>query len=323
MRRFDVAVIGGGVVGAMIAYALQRRGLAVALFDAALRGSASRASAGMLAPYPEGLTGQALCWGEEGLERYPALLADLQRLCGETVPADFQGTWMVATSDAERARLGKDDPLPGWLERIRGARGGRKDPGGYVHPPHLRRSLTRAFLTLGGTHIKARIHSYEAETASVTLSDGQRRWRADRLVIAAGAWSAAFGLPIRPVKGEALLLLAPPPPAPVFVAEGYAVPRGRGLYIGATTREQHAPGVDLFGLRWLADFAHETFPHLEDARLSQVLWGYRPMAEAPIVGPIETRVFAATGHGRNGVLLAPATARKVAEWLGVSEGGEW
>ncbi len=322
MRRFDVAVIGGGVVGGTIAFALQKHGLAVALFDAALRGSASRASAGMLAPYPEGLSGQILRWGEEGLERYPTILADLERLTGEAVPASFQGTWMVATSDAELTRLGKHDPLPGWLERIRGARGGRKDPGGYVNPQRLKRALINAFLALGGTQVKARIRGYEAGATQVTLTDGQRRWRADRLVIAAGAWSAAFGLPVRPVKGEALLLLAPPPPAPVFVAEGYAVPRDRGLYIGATTREQHAPGVDLFGLRWLADFAHETFPHLEGARLSQVLWGYRPMAEAPIVGPIETRVFAATGHGRNGVLLAPATARKVAEWLGASEGGE-
>lgn len=322
MKRFDVAVIGGGVVGSMIAYTLQRRGLATVLFDAALRGSASRASAGMLAPYPEGLSGQALRWGEEGLERYPALLADLRRLGGEPVPADFQGTWMVATSDAERARLEKHDPLPGWLERIRGARAGRKDPGGYVHPEHLRKALQRALLTLGGARIKARIRSYEAGAASVTLSDGRQRWQADRLVVAAGAWSAAFGLPVRPVKGEALLLLATPPPAPVFVGEGYAVPRGRGLYVGATTREPRTPGVDLFGLRWLADFAHETFPHLEGARLAKALWGYRPMAEAPIVSPIETRVFAATGHGRNGVLLAPATARKVAEWLGVSEGGK-
>jgi glycine oxidase len=74
--------------------------------------------------------------------------------------------------------------------------------------------------------------------------------------------------------------------------------------------------VDLFGLRWLADYAHERFPPLEGARFLGVLWGYRPLGEL-FVGEVGEGIYAATGHGRNGVLLAPWTAKRLLGLMGV------
>ena len=125
-----------------------------------------------------------------------------------------------------------------------------------------------------------------------------------------------FGLKVRPLRGEALLLEAPPPPAPLFAGEGYLLPREGGVYLGATGREGWGRGVDLFGLRWLSDYGHERFPLLEEARFRGVLWGYRPLGEV-FVGEVDQGVYAATGHGRNGVLLAPWTARRILELMGV------
>lgn len=86
--------------------------------------------------------------------------------------------------------------------------------------------------------------------------------------------------------------------------------------MGATQREGWAQGVDLFGLRWLSDYAHERFPLLAGARFREALWGYRPVGEL-FVGEVERGVLAAVGHGRNGVLLAPWTAKRILELLGV------
>jgi glycine oxidase len=74
--------------------------------------------------------------------------------------------------------------------------------------------------------------------------------------------------------------------------------------------------VDLFGLRWLADYAHERFPLLAEARFRGAVWGYRPMGEV-FVGEAGEGVYAAAGHGRNGVLLAPWTAKRLLKLMGV------
>lgn len=88
--------------------------------------------------------------------------------------------------------------------------------------------------------------------------------------------------------------------------------------MGATGREGWWAGVDLFGPRWLSDYAHERFPLLEEARFRGEVWGYRPVGEL-FVGELAEGVFAAAGHGRNGVLLAPWTAKRLLTLLGVED----
>jgi glycine oxidase len=148
---------------------------------------------------------------------------------------------------------------------------------------------------------------------------------ADRVVIAAGAWSGALGaVPVRPVKGQALRLRDPSgpglcdhvlrwgPPTP-----GYLVPRGDGRYVlGATSEERgFDTTVTAGGLHELLRDANELVPGVLEFEIEEHIAGLRPGTpdNAPIIGRslVDPRVVWATGHYRNGVLLAPVTAELV------------
>ncbi|AEV16386.1 hypothetical protein TCCBUS3UF1_13440 [Thermus sp. CCB_US3_UF1] len=306
--RAEVAVVGAGIIGALAAYELRKRGLEVLLLDAGKEGAATLASAGMLAPHPEGLSGELLQAGLWALEYYPALLEELLAR-GFRVEAGFSGVGVVALSGAEREAWGAEGAPP---YPVRGGQGYRAFPGGYVHPRALREALLEALKAMGVTLLWAEVE--RVAEGRVFWREGEARARA--ILLAVGAWGGRFGLPVRPLKGEALLLEGPAPPLPLFAGEGYLLPREGGVYVGATQREGFGGGVDLWGLRFLADYAHERFPLLEGAPFRGVVYGYRPLGEV-FVGQVEGNVWAAVGHGRNGVLLAPWTARRLLGLLGV------
>jgi glycine oxidase len=288
----SVVVLGGGIVGSLIAYRLRQQGLEVTLLDAAKAGQATRASAGMLAPHAEGLGGELLDWAQEGLERYPELVEELEAASGIRTPLALSGVWSV------------EPPLHGW----QALRDLKPLPGGYLDPVLLLAAVQKAFVNLGGT-----LRAEEAQHLEAGwVHTASQRLAARQIIIACGAWSGRLGLEVRPLKGEALLLGAPPPPGPVFAGAGYALPRGNQVYLGATQRESWQPGVEDQGRRWLELYREAHFPHLHHAPVVASLWGYRP-AGALTVGRLEPGILAATGHGRNGILLAPATARRITE----------
>ncbi len=182
---------------------------------------------------------------------------------------------------------------------------------------------------------------FVATTARSIIDDGDavigvrtdaRRFPADQVVICAGAHSAALhpaldGL-VRPVKGEIVRLAhragALPPPTRTVRAlvDGrpvYAVPRDGGLVIGAT---QYETGFDtevtVGGVRDLLRDAERVLPGIAEYALVETAAGLRPSSpdNLPIVGPIgPDGLFVATGHHRNGMLLAPVTADAVLSLL--------
>ncbi|RIH88689.1 FAD-dependent oxidoreductase [Calidithermus roseus] len=289
----EVVVVGGGIIGSLIAYRLRQEGLEVTLLEAGKAGQATRASAGMLAPHAEGLGGEELEWAQEGLERYPELVRELEAASGLEIPLSPSGVWSL-----ERP------PRQGWQD----LRDLEPRPGGYLDPVRLLAAVQKAFVNLGGT-----VRAEEARHLEPGwVHTATRRLAARQIVLASGAWSGRFGLEVRPLKGEALLLAAPPPPGPMFVGAGYALPRGAQVYLGATQREGWQPGVEAEGLHWLQHYRDTHFPHLRGAAILESRWGYRP-AGPLTVGRLEPGILAATGHGRNGILLAPATARRITE----------
>jgi glycine oxidase len=161
----------------------------------------------------------------------------------------------------------------------------------------------------------------------IVLADGTKV-AADAVVLAAGAWSRSIGgldprqrPPVRPIKGQ-MLSLKMDPAAPLIThvvwAPGvYLVPRKDGRLIVGATVEERAFDTTLTagGLLTLLEAAWRTIPAIEELPIDEMWVGHRPGSrdDAPILGegPVEGLVYA-TGHHRNGILLAPVTADTIA-----------
>jgi glycine oxidase len=171
----------------------------------------------------------------------------------------------------------------------------------------------------------------------VALADGERLG-VDQVVLAAGAWSAEVeGLPaharvpVRPVKGQILRLRDPAGPGllrrVVRFEGGYLVPRGDGRYVlGATVEERGFEALPTAGgVYELLRDARELVPGVLELHVEELSVGFRPSTpdNAPVLGPgaVDGLVWA-TGHHRNGILLAPLTAELLAGVLACSTRGD-
>ncbi|GAB4589609.1 FAD-dependent oxidoreductase [Nocardia sp. IFM 10818] len=155
----------------------------------------------------------------------------------------------------------------------------------------------------------------------------------DRIVLAAGAAAAELWprLPVRPVKGEILRLRrrpsAPVPPRRVIRARVhgrpiYLVPRHDGIVLGATQYEAgFDTAVTVAGVRDLITDAETVFPGIGEYEFAEATAGSRPGTpdNLPLIGHLDERVIAATGHGRNGILGVPVTADAVLALLADTE----
>lgn len=284
--KTELLVVGGGIIGSLIAYQLRQAGFEVTLLEPNRPGAATAASAGIL--LPEGSS-----WAEESFERYPDLIREVSQRTGLEIPFAQDGVYLTDVSPVG----------PKWLEQAQRTRGG------YLHPARFCEALQRAFELAGGRRIQAA--ATQVTSGRVELQAGQVI-HADRIVVAAGAWSAQLlpQLKVYPLKGEALLLDAPPPHAPLFTQVGYVLPREGGLYLGATERENWREGAELGSVSEFMRSACRVFPHLREAPLNHTVWGFRPGGELT-VGRAEAGIYAACGHSKLGVTLAPATAARI------------
>lgn len=335
--QMTVAVVGAGVVGAAVAGRLAAGGAVVTLIDPSPRSGASWLAGGMLAPVTEAWPGEEdlLALGTESLRGWPDFAARLAAT-GHDPGLRTDGTLVAAVDSADRAELAGLAEFLATLDRKVELLTGRElralEPslgpavrGGLSVPGDLavdnRRLLDALLATAGAEHVAVAATSIRPHT--VELADGQTV-RADVIVVAAGAWSAGLhpGLRgvIRPVKGEILRLRGrpgslPPPVRTIrALVEGrhvYLVPRDDGeLVVGATQYEAgFEPGPRVGGVRDLLADAELLLPGLADYVLAEAAAGFRPGSpdNLPVVRWLEPGVLAATGHGRNGMLLLPGT----------------
>jgi glycine oxidase len=314
---------------------------------------ASQASAGVLAPFIEGHHGDPLldlC--TQSLELYDAFIARVRETSGRAVEYARTGTLEVAMSDSDVERLRRlyaalvqGGVEAEWLDGGEArafdsavactCAGALRIPThGFVNVPQLIAALVQSSRLQGAT-FEAPTEVIRVEPAGNRVGiviDGVRR-ESDAVVIAAGSWSGRVriaGLPpvdVKPIRGQLLHLLWPddlPMPKQVVWAERcYAVPwLDRTLLVGATVEDV---GFDerstVAGVRDLMDAVGEILPAAWQAALKEVRVGLRPApsGQVPLVGPmsVSPRVILATGHYRNGVMLAPLTARKVVEHVGM------
>ncbi|MBA2630263.1 MAG: glycine oxidase ThiO [Thermoleophilaceae bacterium] len=346
--RYDAVVIGAGLIGLACAWRAEQRGLSVLVVDRHYPGAgASDVAAGMLAPVTE------TDFGEEaglrlliaGRERWPAFAAELEERSG--MPTGFRecGALVVATDrdDVEELRrlhglqrslgLAAEWLAPSDCRRAEGwlsprVAGGILAKGDAQADP---RATVRA-LAAGRTEVSTgvEVHAVEHDGSRVTgVRTSRGSIECEQVVVAAGAWSAGLApgvpLPVRPVKGQILELRTRPGGGEplgriVRTPRCYIVGRGDGrVVLGATVEEQ---GFDTVvtagGVHRLLEAAWEAVPEVGELELVEARAGLRPGTpdNRPVIGPDELEGLVwATGHWRNGVLLAPVTADLVAAML--------
>ncbi|MDX1574717.1 MAG: glycine oxidase ThiO, partial [Kiloniellales bacterium] len=350
----SVAIIGAGVCGLAIGWRLAQAGAKVEVFERGQAGrGATWAAAGMLAAAAEAEPGEERLleitrWSQD---LWPDFARELEAASGRSIGYRDEGTLVVAPTrdDAARLRATYDyqTGLGLALEWLGPAEARRREPylgaglAAAVFSPadhqvdnrRLAEALRVAFVKAGGAlHERTEVTAIETSAGRVTgLELGDRRVAADAVVLAAGAWSAELpGLPeaarppVRPVKGQALALaMDPGQPLVTHVvwAPGiYLVPRAEGsLIVGATVEEKgFDESLTAGGVFALLEAAWRAVPAIEELAIEDLWVGFRPTSrdDAPILGPTPVEgLLLATGHHRNGILLAPATAAAVSRCI--------
>lgn len=333
MTGTDIAVAGAGIIGLAIARELAARGRAVTVYDPEPGGGASTVAAGMLAPVTEAQ------YGEEPLSRLALASARLwpEYAAGLGVAEAYRdcGTVFVGVDAADAAELERQ------LELYRGW--------GLPCEP-LTRGEVRRLLPLLSPSVSAGLlarddHQVDPRRVHAALLAACREAKVDfipravrsvdtvdaqLLVVAAGSWSSRLaGLPVRPVRGQVVRLRGPGELDRIVRARVrgrtvYIVPRASGeVVLGATQDDRGFDTAPTAGdTHALLRDALEVLPELAEYELAEVNVGLRPGTpdNAPLLGRTgDPRVIAATGHYRQGVLLAPITARLIADLITTGE----
>lgn len=343
----DLAIIGGGVQGCAVAWRLAQRGLRPVVVERGVPGAeASSAAAGMLVPEQEcDEPGPMLELCRASHARYPAFVRELEAASGVSVGLRQSGVLALARTEEDEAaqrrkarwqaerglrveRLDRDDVarLEPALAPCRSAL--RFPDGAQLEPPRLMRAL-RAAATRAGVEFRVgqvrRVLIDERRVVGLDV-DGERL-PVGRALLAAGSWSSLVegtGLPagaIHPVRGQLLELQGSPTLlSHVVFGGGYLVPRSDGRIVVGSTMERvgFRRGETAEAVARLLRFAVESAPALAEAQLVRAWSSFRPATDdhLPLLGSTPLRgLHLATGHFRNGILLAPITADVLAAQL--------
>ncbi|MCH7871380.1 MAG: glycine oxidase ThiO [Planctomycetes bacterium] len=325
-KASDVVVIGGGIVGASIAFRAACAGLSVTLVERGrCGGGASWAGAGIIDPGSEARSDPLAVLRKASVARYPDFVAELRERSGvdpqlircgilDLITDDNQDAATDREVKAAAGRLTADGRLaierlstrqaralePALSRRIRGARLTREAM--QVRNPRLMSALRLACIQAG-------VRLLEHTPVLNLTFDGQRvsgvqtpdaALAADHVVIAAGAWSSRIDrrldglIEVHPVRGQIVLLEQTPPPLKCVIMSGrkYIVCRADGRILCGSTEEPRA-GFDARstagGTHEILSFVHRYVPSLESATLLRSWAGLRPASRdnKPYIGPVK------------------------------------
>lgn len=342
MQKYDVIIIGGGIIGSSIAYELVKRRKKVLLLERnRLASEASGAAAGMLAAQVEmGLNvGPLFELALKSRALYPKLADELREISGIDIGFVNKGMLQVARTQSEKAEyeeiLNVQQALGQQLE-IR-EEGLFVPEDGQVDAPSLSLAYAKSAQILG-----ADIREY-ADVQGFLFEEGRlvgvktmtEDFYSEQVVVAAGAWSevllnqTGISIPSYPVKGECFSVIANKPllETTLFSHGCYIVPKkGNRLLVGATaTTGTFDKRVKYESIRSLMEKAKELLPAIEDTEWEKAWAGIRPQTKdgLPYLGlhPKYRNLAVATGHYRNGILLSAITGPLIADLLDGKEVG--
>ncbi|MEB3312017.1 MAG: glycine oxidase ThiO [Snowella sp.] len=334
----DIIIIGGGIIGLAIAVELRQQGAEVTVLSRDFAEAASHAAAGMLAPQAEQIPPGPLldlCLRSRSL--YPDWVSKLEALteldvnhlpCGILSPV-FELPSLLVSHTPNAHWLNQTEIhqfQPGLGSEVLG--GWWYPDDGQVDNRRLVHALRQAAEILGITIQEGVTVQSWRETADRIdyLLTNKGKYRANTYVLTPGSWAKELmPLPVRPIKGQ-MLALRMPNQDPcrlkrvLFGPSTYLVPRKEGrLIIGATSEEVGwTPHNTPQGIQTLLERAIKLYPPLADWPIEDFWWGFRPGTpdEWPFLGASPwDNLMLATGHYRNGILLAPVTASLIADLI--------
>jgi glycine oxidase len=327
VKTWDVIVIGGGIIGLSLSIALRKRGVKVLVVERGEPGrEASYAAAGMLADCGDELLAVLRPLAKASARMYPEFVHELQDESGLKADLRDDGTILLQPNDqaspvAPAVQLSELEPAlvnPGFIAHYFKERS--VDPRALVTAA-LKAAKHREVDISSGTMV-TEILVFENRVTGVRTD--KTTYSAPVVVNCAGAWSGTIpphSFPTRPVKGQIMAVVGAPVVRHVVRSpEVYLVPRSDGrVVIGATAEEAgYDKQTHPEAIQRLHHAALKLVPALGQARMLEAWAGLRPGTPdgLPLLG--ETSIlgyFAATGHFRDGILLAPVTAQVMAELI--------
>jgi glycine oxidase len=357
VNKFDVIVVGGGLIGGSIAFDLAAQKIRVAVIDRQQPGrEASWAAAGMLSPGPDSPEALPLVpLAKESLRMYPGFVRAIEEASGMSAAFLRAGAFEIFSGPAGIAD--RDKLLSQYAELGLVAKSMSIDSARAVEPainsgsraiawlpdeatvdPRLLVDATLAAAKNRGVEIffGRLVTSILTESGRCTgvVADGQEI-SAKHVAIAAGSFCGSSGefaggstidvkryAPTHPVRGQMMAMRSPKLKLQKVLRSerGYVVPRADGRIIAGSTLENvgFTRGTTPEGLRKIFEAAVELAPALADAEIVETWSGLRPDTpdHLPIIGPTDVQgLLIATGHYRNGILLAPVTAKLIRDWV--------
>ncbi len=336
MKSWDAIILGAGIIGLSLARELRRHGASVLIIERSEPGrEASHAAAGMLAPWGGDLPPSLQSLAVASARMYPEFVAEIEDESGDKVDLRDQGA-IVFFSEHEHGEL-PDGSAPLTPEELRKlepclSANGRaaKLQDRSVDP----RALAQASFHAARHHnvdvvSGSQVTEIRREGEGLSIHTTHSHYSAATVVNCCGAWAGQIkvqgaetcSVPARPVKGQMLSVVAPQRGLLQHVVrapEVYLVPRSDGrILIGATVEEAgFDKRVDPADIRRLHQQAAKLVPQLAEAKMLEAWAGLRPSTpdDLPILSATEVPgYFVATGHFRNGILLAPITAQLVGQ----------
>jgi len=347
VKTADVAIVGGGVIGAACARAAALRGLEVVIFEPGPDpAAASPASAGLLAPQIEPADETVVALSVRARDLYEPLAPALRETTGIDIGFWRAGIAAVAFDEAAANRL-KDDVArqrqaglrcdwletdevrerwPGAAPECAGALFAPED--GALDPLALARACLADARRVGATLVPEKVETLAVtggQVSAVVTAGGTTS--VQHAVLAAGVWTPQVGglprpLPVEPLRGQMAATPWPDgcPPTILYHDHGYVLARGGDALLGSTMeRAGYDAHVTNEGLAQIFREGVRLLPALLTQAVRRVWAGLRPATPdgRPVLGPdpdVE-RLWYATGHGRNGILLAALTGEIIADLI--------
>ncbi len=356
----DVVVIGAGVVGCSVAYYLAREGINVTLLEREAIGSGASAHAtGSLSLLgAEFSPGASFQMARASYDEFPQLVTELESATGMDLLYQRRPSLRLALDDEEASMIKglmvwqQPHVKMRWIDErevrsieprlshdIIGAV--YEDESAQLDSYRLNLALARGAELKGASILYREVTGLVADGPAISgVKTASGDIPCGAVVAAAGTWSRAFTswlgfpVPVRPMKGERLLLNYPGEPLPVLISSpkrGHMISRGDGFTSVGSTGGRDYDQKELF---WGEEFdrqptetarlellrrAIDVFPDLERAELVQQFAGSRPLSpdSKPIIGPVPGRegVLLATGHTTKGIHLGPVTGRIIADYI--------